>query len=819
MGLDQCLSLEPVTLSETSSMRIVTFLLLIFTIHPLLAQDAHVYCSKYKGTVENKRLTVDDRRSDSIDILHTHIDLDISELGSKEISAQTTLTVQARLAGVDKFSVDLEGLILDSIRATGLSSYDQGSTQIELKFDEALSTNEPREILFYYRGAPKKDASGWGGFYFTGEYAWNLGVGFAADPHSYGRIWFPCFDNFIERSTFSFDVHVDSTKYASCNGLMTNTTHNSNGTVTYSWEIAESIPSYLANVSVGSYEVLESVHQGIENDFPVQLFARASDTAKLKRSFIHLHDAISAFEAAYGDHKFEKVGYSLVPFNSGAMEHATNISYPIYAANGGLGNESLMAHELGHMWWGNNATCETDGDMWMNEGWASFSELIFDEYVYGREEYIQHLLEDLRFMLQFGHHFEEGYRPVSGQPHEYVYGDHVYKKGAIVAHNLRGYLGDSIFFDGAAAFMDAFEFQPVSSDSLERFLSHHTGIDLSYFFRDWVFNPGWNALVLDSFRTVENGSGGYDVELFIQQKLKGTAQFHGDVPVYYSIYDKDWSKISGKSSISGKYDVLSVESDTEPVWIVLNEGYEIANAVTADQWVVNEIGNCELENAFWEVHVASVTDSALVRIEQIWSYPDPVKDWSNQAFQLNNNRYWRVSGLDLDNVVISGQFFYDGRSSGNSGYLDITLLTENEDSLILLYRSSPAADWEEYGYYEKDVLGVSVNAHGLMELDKILPGEYTLANRDPGVLEVDKMTSSGATLYPNPSDGIIHLSDTDGKVEEVRFYDSLGKLIAKEKLVGPSLKTDLSQQSDSVITYELVGKRSEVIKVGKLILR
>ena len=107
-----------------------------------------------------------------------------------------------------------------------------------------------------------------------------------------------------------------------------------------------------------------------------------------------------------------KVGFSLVPFNGGAMEHATNIAYPISAANGGLGSEGLMSHELAHMWWGDNITCQTDGDMWINEGWASFSVYLFFEEVYGREAYKSAMLDDLVYMLRYGHHFEEGFRAV-----------------------------------------------------------------------------------------------------------------------------------------------------------------------------------------------------------------------------------------------------------------------------------------------------------------------------------------------------------------------------------------------------------------------
>ncbi len=797
-------------------MKQIVLLLMILISSSGSAQDSHIYCSKYIGSTEGKRLLIDDLRSDSIDIRHTFIDLDISSLGSKHIEGYATLSLRAQMNGVQQVRLDLEGLGVDSVAAPGMSGYEETAMGLVIEFSDDIPTNSDIDLTVFYKGFPIKDASGWGGFYFTGQFAWNLGVGFAADPHSYGRVWFPCFDNFIERSTYEFRIATDPQYFASCNGTLQDSTMDTNGHMVYHWLMEDPIPSYLVNVAIGDYEVLESVHQGVAENFPVQLFARAGDTANLSASFIHLHDAISAFEEGYGDHKFDKVGYSLVPFTAGAMEHATNITYPIYAANGGLGNESLMSHELAHMWWGDNVTCQTDGDMWINEGWASFSEYLFDEYVYGRERYEEHLLSDLRYMLQYGHHFEEGYRPVSGQPHEYVYGDHVYKKGALVAHNLRGYLGDEVFFSTIASFMDAYQFQPVSSDTLERYFSEQTGVDLSYFFRDWVFQPGWSVVVLDSFSV-----DGSNVTLHLQQKLKGRAQYHDEVPVQYTFYSANWERHQGvvMGAMSGDKGTISVSAPFTPVLVTINEDYQLADARTADQLVISHTGNVNLQNMYWTLKVESVQDSALARFEQIWSYPDIIKDYNNKAFRMNDNRYWRVSGIDLDKVQMSGQFMYDGRSSGSQGYLDISLLTENEDSLILLYRESPAEDWDEYAHYEKDILGISVNAIGLMKLDKILPGEYVLANRDTSVLGLAEVPSLEYVIFPNPTGDEFNVEDSSGRVEVIRLYSTEGRLIKSASLIAGKASIDVSTLPAGMVVYELVGSRSEVLETGRLVVQ
>jgi aminopeptidase N len=141
-----------------------------------------------------------------------------------------------------------------------------------------------------------------------------------------------------------------------------------------------------------------------------------------------LPNAVLGFENYYGPYVWNRVGYCLVPFNSGAMEHATNIAYP-QAATGIAYEVDLMAHELSHHWWGDLMTCETQEDMWLNEGMANYSEKLFLEWTYGYGKYLAEVKSEHDDIVKYIHLREKGFRAISGIPHEYTYGDHVYKKG------------------------------------------------------------------------------------------------------------------------------------------------------------------------------------------------------------------------------------------------------------------------------------------------------------------------------------------------------------------------------------------------------
>ncbi|MEM9025246.1 MAG: M1 family metallopeptidase, partial [Bacteroidota bacterium] len=328
----------------------------------------------------------------------------------------------------------------------------------------------------------------------------NLGVGFDANPHNYGRVWFPCFDNFVERATYDLFFTTSNGRVATSNGALIAEQDLGNGLLQRHWRMDEAIPTYLTCVAVSNYATVAQTFNGINGPVPIRLYAPAGDTNAVKNSFQNLPDALEAFETAFGPHRWNKVGYSMVPFGSGAMEHASNIAYPLSAANGSLAQETLMAHELAHSWWGNLVTCETAGDMWINEGMASFLELVFLEHVYGRDRYISTVNSDHLSLLRYAHHQEGGFRSLTNMPHEYTYGDHTYVKGSIVAHTLRGYMGDAQFYPALRTFLDNNQYQSVNATQLRDELSATSGMDLTDFFDGWVLNGGWPHFAIDSFR-------------------------------------------------------------------------------------------------------------------------------------------------------------------------------------------------------------------------------------------------------------------------------------------------------------------------------
>lgn len=754
----------------------------------------------------------DNSRSDTIDILNYTIRLDFPEFtGPVPITGSTDITFAPRMNNVSKMRLDLLKLTVDSIELNGANlAFTYNDTVIAIDFQPSvLNIGDTTTITVHYRGIPQGDASGWGGFYFNGGYAFNLGVGFAADPHAYGRVWFPCFDNFVERSTYRFDITSPAAKPAVCNGELVNDTTYTNGRRLRTWVLNETIPTYLASVAVAPYTLVNQTYNGINGPVPIVLAAAAADTNNLKSSFIHLKDALAAYENAYGPYLWNRVGYVLVPFNSGAMEHATNIAYPRYAANGTLSYETLMAHELAHHWWGDLATCETQEDMWLNEGMASYSEFLFTEQVYGKAAYMADVRSNHENLIHNAHINEDGYRAISGVPHEYTYGDHVYLKGADVAHTMRGYLGDSLFFVGLRAQMEANRFTHTNSTEFMNILTAATGVDMTDFFNGWVFNGGWPHFSMNNYTVTPVAGGNYEVTVNVKQKLTGAPSYFNNVPLEITYFDAQWNRRTEKIIVSGADETATHTIPFSPVLVAVNLDEKISHSAANDQKVIKAAGVNTFTNARMTVTVQAVADSAYILVEHNFAKPDPVK--SPKPYRLSDYRYWKVSGIFPAGFDATAKVNYDGRTAttGYASWLDHTLINTKEDSLVLLYRENPSDDWNLFPYFTKTMGNVNDKV-GSITIDSLIAGEYVLAMRDYTLSSREIAEAANALLvYPNPSADVITVDAGDLTSEtEISMTDMSGRRVMTFASAQSITRIDVSSLPAGIYFIEAASKGS-----------
>ncbi|MCB9169723.1 MAG: M1 family metallopeptidase [Flavobacteriales bacterium] len=763
-------------------------------------------------------------RSDSIDILDTRIDLDLTQADVGLLFGRATLHWTPRIAGIDHLPLDLLALTVDSvIGANGDLAFAQQGELLDIDLDAPHGPGDTLVTEIHYHGDPVIDGSGWGGFYTAGAVVYDLGVAFESQPHSFGRAWFPCFDDFVERCTFTFSVLSNAGQRVWCNGERISETSPGPDTLLTVWRLNEPVPSYLASVTASNYVAVHDRFPSITGDtIPVELVDHANDTTDLKNSFIHLKDAFDAFEDWFGPYRWERVGYCITP--QGAMEHATNISYPGSIVNGGLQYEATMAHELAHHWFGDLITCRRAEEMYINEGFAEYLSYLFLEAVYGSERYMDQVRDNHHRMLQRAHLDDEGWWSLADMPQDHTYGTTTYNKGADALHTLRNYLGDSLFRSGLTNFLAQHAFMDVSTEDLRDDLSSATGYDLSDYFEDWILQPGWAAFSVDSFLVSPDG-GSYLVTAFFRQKLRHADHAYHHVPVSMTCVAADGTIHRSMADLGGTSGQVQFACPFDPVEVRVNDDDRISLAITNDQDTLTQPGNLNLPRTDMLLIVNALPSNIPLFVQEYWVAADP---WAQPAglFTISPDRWWHIGGQFPAGTDISARITFDGRTI-TSGAFDTGLaqdmggLAFNEDSLALMYRPDAGAPWTDQGNYSMSTLGSPTDKLARFDVDGLVPGDYTFAWRTSATaIEGPSAPSCVAfRCYPDPAKDSVTIERTDGDRMDgdLRLVDGQGRTLKDLDVREQRIVLDLSQLPTGVLFIVLRDPQGRETTVGRVV--
>lgn len=651
-----------------------------------------------------------------IDVLHYAIRLDISDLLSHSISGNTELIIKPGVDKLSSFQLDLLDFHIDSVLVNGKAgNFTYDGNLISISVNKTLSKEDTVVVNVFYNGQPAKD-EWWGGFYFTDKYAYNYGVGMAAEPPTFGRAWYPCIDNFTDRATYDYYITVDSGNTAVCCGVLVDVKSNKDNRKTYHWKLSHTIPTYLSSIAVSGYEVINYTYKGVEREIPVCIYVEPGNVENAGKTFVHLENTLKLFEDRFGPYAWQRVGYVTVPYFGGAMEHATNITLSESSVNGTLSDEYLIMHELSHSWFGNLVTCRTEQDMWLNEGWASYCEAVFMEGVYGNEAFKSYNRNNHRNVLEKLHIQDDGYRPLYGNPHRYTYSGTVYDKGADVVHTLRGYLGDSLFFSVIKQYLKEYAFRDISTCEFRDFLSAKTGIDLNDFFDTWVLSGGFPHFSIEETVSVPEKNN-YGVTVNVKQSLLSKEDFSNSNSIDITFMNNDWNTHHDRIRFSGEKGSQYFLLSFEPSLIMLDPEEKTADATVDNYKIIKADGEYYFENTAFNAKVSftksSKQDSILMRA--IHNYIPPSGE--EKDYLLSAHHYWTIEGIFGENTSITGAFLYN-----TNKWLDASMSDAKSKYFVLLYREKAGDKWQET---EFSLDGDST--FGQFIVNNIRAGDYTIA--------------------------------------------------------------------------------------------
>jgi aminopeptidase N len=358
---------------------------------------------------------------------------------------------------------------------------------VTLKFAYTRTDSSDDGFYFYTKGTLDQS----GGQIDTVEEDLAYTMSEPLDAHK----WMPCMDLPYQKSTSQISIIVPAGVSAQSNGLLQSVTPNSDGSSTYNWKSDEPIATYLMVANASKWVQWTDYYHRISNPLdsvPVTYFAWPADyngqsryNAKLALQKTPL--MLKAFSERFGEYPFKQYAQVPVePFGYGGMEHQTITTI----ARGWLNNqaETGIAHELMHQWFGDKTTCETWADIWLNEGFATYGEGIWQEAQYGNAAYDNAMAWFARGYFIDGGNNIAIYNPPIYNVFNYTT---VYCKPGCVLYMLRKVVNnDTLFFNAFREYSNQFAYTTANTAQWVDFMSRRLGMDLTDYADQWLYNPG-----------------------------------------------------------------------------------------------------------------------------------------------------------------------------------------------------------------------------------------------------------------------------------------------------------------------------------------
>ncbi|MGN9766046.1 M1 family metallopeptidase [Micromonospora sp. SD12] len=349
------------------------------------------------------------------------------------LSGRATLTATAT-AALSRFNLDLAGLDVSRVAVDGRPAGSaRDGDELVVTPRDGLSRGARFTVEVDYSGVPAAKADGQlgsGGFLHTADGAIALGQPWSA------ATWFPVNDHPSDKATYDIEVTVPEGLAALSNGVPGQRT-SADGWTTWRWAERAPMASYLTTLVIGDYRVHSGTHAGrpMVTAVPASLPATGPEAASLART-----GEIADFLATrFGPYPFDSYGGVVVtdPRVGYALETQSRPVYGPGFFRGGRPNLGVVAHELAHQWFGNSVALSRWSDIWLNEGFASYAEWLWEEHDGGRTA-------QRNFELEYA--ATDWSRPSVDPGRSRLFGAAVYKRGALAVHALRRTVGDDTFF-------------------------------------------------------------------------------------------------------------------------------------------------------------------------------------------------------------------------------------------------------------------------------------------------------------------------------------------------------------------------------------
>lgn len=599
-------------------MRVPIFIILILQF--IVAQqfeESHLKCSRgkiAKAMIANYNAPT--AAQGDYDITFYDIDLKIDP-GDSTITGKVGVQGISLISSLSMVELDLSsGLNIESVKNEQGNdlSYTHDSNLLSVTLNNSVSNGNSFNIIIDYNGKPQ--SSGFGSFGFD-EYPLNSGVPMIwslSEPYG-ARDWWPCKDTPNDKAdSVNISLEVPSGLIAASNGTLVDTEVNGDW-ITYHWQERYPIATYLVSVAIHPYKFfLDWYKYSPTGSMRLEYYVFPDNYDKVQNNYALTKDMIGALASRFGEYPFIKEKYGHAEFTwGGGMEHQTLSSMGGYS-------EALIAHELAHQWWGNMVTCANFHHIWLNEGFATYSEALWYEKQYG----VDRLHSDMSNNKYFG----PGtiYVEDTTSVWNIFHGGLSYAKASWVLHMLRHVVGDSAFFAGLQEYGDRYRFKSAVTEQFRDVMEEISGKDLDSFFQRWIYGEYYPI-----YEVVYNQS---DSNLLVRINQIQDSNIFG-MPIDIKVTFTDGSESTW---------VVQNTERNELFTLPIPDGKAIENIkLDPDNWILKKISEVRFDPSFDTTGNITVPDE----FHLYPVYPNPFNAGVTIRFVLENEGEVQLNIFDI----------------------------------------------------------------------------------------------------------------------------------------------------------------------------
>ncbi len=364
--------------------------------------------------------------------------------------------------------------------------YERDSGAVFVDFPETLKAGRTYTIDFYYSGTPQTIGR-FGGFTFGKDPAGRPWI-FTACEGEGASIWWPNKDQWRDEvESMKISVAIPNNLIDVSNGKFIGKTDLRDGYTRWDWLVQYPINNYDVSLNIGNYAHFDDRLGDLSLDF----YGLPEDLEKAKKQFAQAKGMIEAYQHYFGEYPFKKDGYKLIQAPYAGMEHQSAVTYGNHFANGYLERDwtgvgisprfdFIIIHESGHEWFGNSVTAADRSDMWIHEGWTTYLECLYVEYMYGKDDGLKYTNA---YKAKVGNQQPIiAPRGVNATPPQ-----DMYFKGALFLNTLRSVVGDdkkwwALLHD----FYQHFKYQTIMTEDIVAYFNRQTGMNLTPIFDQYL---------------------------------------------------------------------------------------------------------------------------------------------------------------------------------------------------------------------------------------------------------------------------------------------------------------------------------------------